>query len=145
MLQAGAPDPATGKPKPEAMPAFFAAHSETAGFLQWVKTAKSSTSFATESYNGINAFYLVNAAGQRQAVRWGVVPEGQDAAGAVAPSNADYLEQDLARRLAAGPLKGQLNLTLAEAGDPTNDASKGWPAGRKVVNAGTLVLEKAEP
>ncbi|KMM80700.1 catalase family peroxidase [Pseudomonas deceptionensis] len=145
MLQAGAPDPATGKPKPASMPAFFAAHPETAPFLQWVKTARPSASFATESYNGINAFYLVNAAGQRQAVRWGVVPEGQDAAGATAPNDADYLEKDLAQRLAAGPLKWQFNLTLAEAGDPVNDASKAWPPGCKVVNAGTLVLEKAEP
>ena len=145
MLQAGAPEAATGKPAPGAMPAFFAAHPETAAFLQWVKTAKPSASYATESYNGINAFYLVNAAGQRQAVRWGVVPEGQDAAGATAPNDADYLEKDLAQRLAAGPLKWQFNLTLAEAGDPVNDASKAWPAGRKVINAGTLVLEKAEP
>lgn len=144
MLLAGAPDPATGKPRPGAMPGFFAAHPESAPFLQWVKTAKPSASFATESYNGINAFYLVNAAGQRQAVRWGVVPEGQDAPGATAPDDADYLEQDLTRRLAAGPLKWQLNLTLAEAGDPVNDASKAWPAGRKVINAGTLVLQQAE-
>ena len=145
MLQAGAPDPATGKPKPGAMPAFFAAHPETGAFLQWVKTARPSASFATESYNGINAFYLVNAAGQRQAVRWGVVPLAQDAAGATAPADADYLERDLAQRLAAGPLQWQFNLTLAEAGDPLNDASKAWPAGRTVVNAGTLVLEKTEP
>ncbi|MFJ2332809.1 catalase family peroxidase [Pseudomonas helleri] len=145
MLQAGTPDPATGKPKPDAMPAFFAAHPETAAFLQWVKTAKPSASFATETYNGINAFYLVNAAGQRQAVRWGVVPEGQDAAGATAPNDADYLEKDLVQRLLAGPLRWQFNLTLADAGDPVNDASKTWPASRKVVNAGTLVLQSAEP
>ena len=145
MLQAGAPEPATGKPKPEAMPAFFAAHPETGPFLQWVKSAKPSASFATETYNGINAFYLVNAAGQRQAVRWGVVPEGQDASGASAPNEADYLEKDLAQRLSAGPLKWQFNLTLAEAGDPVNDASKPWPAERKVVNAGTLVLQSATP
>lgn len=145
MLQAGVPDPATGKPKPEAMPAFFAAHPEAGPFLQWVKTAKPSASFATETYNGINAFYLVNAAGQRQAVRWGVVPEGQDAPGATAPNEADYLETDLAQRLSVGPLKWQFNLTLAEAGDPVNDASKPWPTERKVVNAGTLVLQSAEP
>ena len=145
MLQAGAPDSATGKPKPDAMPAFFAAHPETGPFLQWVKTARPSASFATETYNGINAFDLVNAAGQRQAVRWGVVPEGQDAPGASAPNEADYLEKDLAQRLSVGPLKWQFNLTLAEAGDPVNDASKPWPAERKVVNAGTLVLQSAEP
>ena len=145
MLQAGAPQPATGKPKPDAMPAFFAAHPETGPFLQWVKTARPSASFATETYNGINAFYLVNASGQRQAVRWGVVPEGQDAPGTSAPNEADYLEKDLAQRLSVGPLKWQFNLTLAEAGDPVNDASKPWPAERKVVKAGTLVLQRAEP
>lgn len=144
MLQAGAPQPATGKPKPDAMPAFFAAHPETGPFLQWVKTARPSASFATETYNGINAFYLVNASGQRQAVRWGVAPEGQDAPGASAPNEADYLENDLVQRLSVGPLKWQFNLTLAEAGDPTTDASKAWPAGRKVVDAGTLVLVKAQ-
>lgn len=145
MLQAGAPDPATGKPKPDAMPAFFAAHPETGPFLQWVKTAKPSASFATETYNAINAFYLVNAAGQRQAVRWAVVPEGRDAADASAPNDADYLQKDLVKRLSAGPLRWQFNLTLADAGDPVNDASKTWPASRKVVNAGTLVLQSAEP
>ena len=145
MLQAGAPEPATGKPKPEAMPAFFAAHPETGPFLQWVKTARPSASFATQTYNGINAFYLVNASGQRQAVRWGVAPEGQDAPGASAPNEADYLENDLVQRLSVGPLKWQFNLTLAEAGDPVNDASKPWPAERKVVKAGTLVLQRAEP
>ena len=145
MLQAEAPEPSTGKPNPDAMPAFFAAHPETGPFLQWVKTAKPSASFATETYNGINAFYLVNAAGQRQAVRWGVEPESQDAQGASASNEADYLEKDLLQRLAVGPLKWQFNLTLAEAGDPVNDASKTWPAERKVVNAGTLVLQSAEP
>ncbi len=145
MLQAGAPQPATGKPKPDAMPSFFAAHPETGPFLQWVKTARPSASFATQTYNGINAFYLVNASGQRQAVRWGVAPEGQDAPGASAPNEADYLENDLVQRLSVGPLKWQFNLTLAEAGDPVNDASKPWPAERKVVKAGTLVLQRAEP
>ncbi|AEV63892.1 catalase family peroxidase [Pseudomonas ogarae] len=142
--QAQSPDPATGKPNPAAVPAFFAAHPEAMPFLQWIKTAKPSASYATETYNGINAFYLVNPAGQRQAVRWGVVPMSQDAADATPPQGADFLEQDLAKRLAAGPLRWQLNITLANPGDPVNDASKAWPADRKVLNAGTLVLEHTQ-
>ena len=69
---------------------------------------------------------------------------GQDAPGAAAPGDADYLQRDLEKRLAQGPLKWQLNLTLAAASDPINDASQAWPAGRQVVSAGTLVLEKAQ-
>ncbi len=111
----------------------------------WVKTAKPSASYATESYNALNAFYLVNAAGQRQAVRWGFVPVSQDEPGAVAPAGADFLEKDLVQRLAAGPLKWQLRMTLANPGDPIDDASKAWTGEHKVLNAGTLVLESTQP
>ncbi|MDB6446052.1 catalase family peroxidase [Pseudomonas sp. 21TX0197] len=142
--QAQSPDPATGKPNPAAVPAFFAAHPEAVPFLQWIKTARPSASYATETYNGINAFYLVNTAGQRQAVRWGVVPMSQDAADATPPQGADFLERDLSKRLANGPLRWQLQITLANPGDPINDASKAWPADRKVLNAGTLVLERTQ-
>jgi catalase len=60
------------------------------------------------------------------------------------PQGADFLEQDLVQRLAAGPLRWQLNITLANPGDPVNDASKAWPEDRKVLNAGTLVLERTQ-
>jgi len=144
LQQAQSPDPATGKPNPAAVPAFFAGHPEAMPFLQWIKTAKPSASYATETYNGINAFYLVNTTGQRQAVRWSVVPLSQDTADATPPQGADFLEQDLTRRLATGPLRWRLQITLANPGDPVNDASKAWPAERKVLDAGTLVLERTE-
>ena len=145
LQQAQSPVPATGKPDPAAVPAFFGAHPEAAPFLAWIKTAKPSASYVTETYNSVNAFYLVNAAGQRQAVRWSMVPVAQDAPGAAAPEGSDFLEKDLVQRIAAGPLRWQLNITLADAGDPIDDASKAWPPGRKVVNAGTLVLESTQP
>jgi catalase len=145
LLKAGAPDPATGKPNPANMPAFFASHPETAAFLAWVKTAKPSASYATETYNGINAFYLVDANGKRQAVRWGVVPQSTDAAGETAPQGGDFLEQDLTQRLSAGPLRWQLNLTLANPDDPLDDASKTWSGPHTVLNAGTLVLQSSQP
>lgn len=145
MLQAGRPDPATGKPDPAAMPKFFAGHPESAAFLQWVKTAKPSASYATETYNGINAFYLVNAAGKRQAVRWSVVPLDLNAADAAIAQDADVLDPDLARRLAAGPLRWQLRITLGNPEDPTFDATKVWPGDRMVLNAGTVVLQEIQP
>ena len=121
--------------------AFFAAHRKPC-VLTWVKTAKPSASYATETYNSVNAFYLVDASGKKQAVRWSMKPLAQDAAGATAPEGGDFLEKDLVRRLASAPLRFQLNITLANADDPVNDASKTWPEGRKVLNAGTLVLEQ---
>jgi len=145
LQKAQSPDPATGKPDPKAVPAFFGSHPEAGPFLAWIKTAKPSASYATETYNSVNAFYLVNAAGQRQAVRWSMTPLAVDAAGAVAPEGTDFLEKDLIQRLSAGPLRWQLNITLANPGDPINDASKAWPEGRKVINAGTLVLRSSHP
>src|SRR3546814_19402377 len=70
--------------------------------------------------------------------------DASDATDAAPPQGADFLEQDLVKRLAAGPLRWQLNITLANPGDPVNDASKVWPEDRKVLNAGTLVLERAQ-
>jgi len=141
-LQASRPDPATGKPNPAAQQAFFASHPETAAFLAWVKTAKPSASFATERYDGLNAFYLVAADGTRQAVRWKVVPEGVTPT-ASAGEGADYLATDLEQRLAGGPLRWALQMTFANPDDPVDDASKAWPADRRTVEAGTLVLERA--
>ena len=145
LQQAQSPDPATGKPDPTKVPAFFASHPEAVPFLTWIKGAKPSASYVTETYNSVNAFYLVDASGKKQAVRWSMTPLAQDPAGATAPEGSDFLEKNLVQHLAEGPLRFQLNITLANADDPVNDASKAWPAGRKTLNAGTLVLEKTQP
>ncbi|WP_268800912.1 catalase family peroxidase [Pseudomonas huanghezhanensis] len=142
---ATAPDPKTGKPDPAKPPAFFAAHPETAPFLAWIKTARPSASYVTETYNSVNAFVLVSADGKRQAVRWSVVPQNQDSRVAPTPQDKDFLEKDLVEKLAASPQRFSLMLTLAQPGDPTNDASKAWPADRKTVDAGTLVLDETQP
>ena len=143
-LKATGPDPVTGKPDPARVKAFFASHPETSAFLQWVKTAKPSASFATEAYWSLNAFYLVDASGTRHPVRWQMVPEASDAGGAVAPKESDYLDNDLRTRLAQGPLRWHLVFTLAEPGDPVNNATLTWPAGRRTVDAGTLVLDATQ-
>jgi len=37
-----------------------------------------------------------------------------------------------------------LNLTLANPGDPLDDASKPWIGEHKILNAGTLVLQSSQ-
>lgn len=139
------PDPATGKPDPKKAGAFFGSHPEAGPFLAWLKTAKPSASFATETYEALNAFYFVDADGKRHPVRWKITPETPDDAG-TGPQSSDpnYLAQDLQKRLAEGPLRWHLRVTLAQPGDPTNDASKMWPADRQVIDAGTLVIENEQ-
>ncbi|MFS8979410.1 hypothetical protein PO002_33845 [Cupriavidus necator] len=83
-----------------------------------------SSSYANGSYHSINALYLVDTKGQRQAVRWTMQPEQP-----YAPlSDADKgvpsrLADELSQRLASGPLRWHLLLTLAAPGDPTDDAT----------------------
>lgn len=136
-------DPATGKPDPARLDAFFAAHPETAAFRAWAKTARPSASFVTESYYGLNAFLFVDAAGRRHPVRWRMTPEAADAAAAAAGDD-DYLVGDLQRRLASGPQRWHLLVTLANPSDPTDDATKTWPADRTTIDAGTLVLTREQ-
>lgn len=143
MQVATAPDPATGKPDPAKAKAFFEAHPETGAFLGWVKTAKPSASYATETYRSINAYYLRDAAGQRHAVRWQVVPEHAETGdGGPAAGDTDYLAADLSKRLGEGPLRWHLQMVLAADGDPVDDATKAWPADRKVIDAGTVVISR---
>lgn len=142
-LVAQQPDPSTHKPDPAKVKAFFAAHPETAAFLAWVKTAKPSSSFATEAYWSLNAFVFIDAKGERHAVRWRMVPEAND--GGVGGGSPDYLDADLTQRLAQGPQRWHLIVTLANPGDPTNDATKEWPSDRQDIDAGTLVLTSTEP
>jgi catalase len=137
-------DPATGKPDPAKLAAFFDAHPETGPFRAWAKTAKPSASFVTETYYGLNAFRFVDARGGRHAVRWRVVPDAADAVPAAA-GDEDYLVRDLQQRLAAGPQRWHLWVTLAQPGDPTNDATRAWPPDRPEIDAGTLVLEREQP
>jgi catalase len=143
LAQAQHPDPSTGKPDPAKLGAFFGSHPEAGAFLAWVKTAKPSASYATESYWGLNAFELVDANGGKHAVRWRVVPENGDST--PGGSDPNYLEADLERRLAQTPQRWHLVITLANPGDPTNDATKVWPADRRDIDAGMLVLSSVEP
>ncbi|MFJ2993704.1 catalase family peroxidase [Pandoraea sp. NPDC087047] len=143
-LAASRPDPATGKPDPAKLQAFFAAHPDTQPFRDWVKGHPPSSSYANAAYYGINAFYFVDAHGQRSAVRWSMQPELPfDVVSDKEKGEANYLAAELYDRLQKGPVRWHLLLTVAEPGDPIDDATRQWPATRKQVDAGTLVLSRA--
>lgn len=144
-LKASKPDPETGKPDPRKIAAFFAAHPETQAFRDWAKTAQRSSSYANLAYNSLNAFRFIDASGNVQAVRWGLVPE--------APfmpirddqlKDPDFLYSELQARLEQGPLRWHLVVTVADPGDPTDDATKQWPDSRRKIDAGTLTITRMQ-
>jgi catalase len=52
----------------------------------------------------------------------------------------DTLIAEIHRR----PLQWYLIVIVGQPGDPTNDATRAWPAGREQVNVGTLTLDQVE-
>ena len=145
---ASRPDPATGKPDPARMAAFRERFPEARRFAAWAKSAPWPDSWANTSYNSVNSFRFVADDGSVRHVRWSMRPHAAFAAmdpGARAAADADFLAADLEQRLAQGPLRWDLVLTLAAAGDPVDDPSQPWPEGREKVVAGTLTLRSATP
>jgi catalase len=145
-LLASSPDPVTGKPDPARMKAFLAAHPETVRALQLIKMRQVSSGFANSTFNSLDAFRFVDAAGASVPVRWSAVPVQPFAAGGAEPSAAadnNYLFDDLIAQIAQHPLQWRLMVTIGQAEDPTSDATLPWPVGRRQVDAGTVTIDHA--
>jgi catalase len=130
-------------PKPTKLDEFFAAHpaAKRAG-----ATTKTPASYATEEYFGINAFQLVNAAGERRSIRYVMEPAAgvshlDPASAAQQPPN--FLSDDLRQRLNEGPVRFRLLAQVAAPEDPTADATIAWPETRQRVELGTLTITRA--
>lgn len=146
-LLASRPDPRTGKPDPTRLAAFLARHPETLRAQQLIGAHPFSSGFADATYNGLNTFRFTNAAGDSRAVRWSLMPEdafAPDAPRAAQLQDRNYLFDSLIARAERGPIRWHLIVTVASAGDPTNDATVPWPADRARVDTGTFVLNSVQ-
>ena len=138
---------ASGSKEPDAMKNFAAAHPEIAAFGAWAGSAPWTASYAEDTFNGLNAFLFVDAAGTKHAVRWSLKPQaevkgmsGED----FAKLGPDHLAAEITARVAAAPQRWTMTVTVADASDPTADPSKAWPADRKSVEVGTLIVDKIQ-
>lgn len=104
-------------------------------------------SFADREYNSVNAFVLVNKAGERQVVRYVMAPERvvhlDPFEAAKRPLN--FLMDELPDRLKRGWVTFRLKAQLATLGDATNDPTEPWPSDRKLVDLGVLTIDKIVP
>jgi catalase len=139
-LLASKVSPGTGKPDPEVMARFLAAHPETARANKVIKAQPPTSGFGDSTFRGLNAFYFVNGSGARTAVRWSFAPIGQVPPPMPRSSGPNALFDDLIRQMRSKPLQWKLLLTLGAPTDPVDDATVPWPAGRREIDAGTLTL-----
>lgn len=135
---------------PEAMKAFIGRHPEFTAFAGWAGTAPWTSSYAEDPFNSLNSFLFTNAAGTTRAVRWSLQPVATPVPikpEELAKKGPNYLEQEIAQRVAGASQRWTLVVTVAEPGDDTADPTKAWPQGRRAVEVGTLVVTKviAEP
>jgi catalase len=145
-LLASKPDPSTGQPDPAKMQAFLARHPETAEALKIIKSQPASSGFGDSTFHGLNAFRFFNAAGESTPVRWILTPAQPLKPANAAPASQDksFLFDALIVQIHRRPLQWYLIIIVGQPGDPTNDATMTWPAGREQVNVGTLTLDRVE-
>jgi catalase len=130
-----------------AMKNFIAAHPEFAAFGDWAKNAPWTDSYAEDRFNSLNSFVFVDNAGAEHVVRWSLLPAAQPvpiSQDELAKRGPNFLEQEIAQRVATAPQRWTMVVTIANPGDPSADPSKAWPEDRRTVEVGTLVAQKIE-
>ena len=138
-VAASGPDAA----KPTPIEGFLLSHPKAMQFATASKPIP--TSFARESFFAVSAMRFTNETGTSRYGRFRIRPEAgseylTDAE--AAKKSPTFLFDELAQRLAAGPVKYRIMVQLAADGDETADATVAWPADRQEIEFGTVTLTK---
>jgi catalase len=147
-LRAQLPEPATGKPAPDALPKFLANHPAAQAFIGRLMQKPVPASYAQTSYHAEHAFLFTAADGSRRFGRYHFVPEADEAS--LSPDDAgkrspSFLREELESRLRNGPAVFRLLLQVAGETDPTDDPTALWPADRPRVELGRLEVTGISP
>jgi catalase len=139
-----------GKPNPLRIALFVLTHHRAFRGLKAILGVVTAESFATQAYNGLHAYFLVDGAGERRAFRYRWVPLA--GVHGITPAEdrllpAQFLVSEIKERVArlrvdgGRPVAWDLVFQLAEPGDPTDDMTKHWPETRTLVTAGRLIVD----
>lgn len=147
-LQAQLPDPATGKPAPDAVPRFLGSHPVAAAFVGRLMQKPIPASYAQASYHAEHAFRFSAADGTSRFGRYHFVPDAGEAY--LTPEDGgkrspNFLREELESRLRGGPVVFRLMLQVAGEHDAPDDASALWPAERQRVELGRLQITSISP
>lgn len=148
LMQALQPDPATGKPDPEKMKAFKAAHPDNKAQADYLASNNPPASYAGSSYWGIHTFKFVDKKGKATLVRWQFVPQDGEkrlSDDELKTAGANFLEAALVERSGQGPARWDMMVSIGQPGDSETDPTVLWPAERPRIKAGTLSIRSATP
>ncbi|KFY35653.1 hypothetical protein V494_05725 [Pseudogymnoascus sp. VKM F-4513 (FW-928)] len=101
-------------------------------------------SYATDTFYGVNAFYLVAADGKKTAIRYRIIPKSSPttlSAEELEGKPDNFLRTELESRISAGPLVFSLVAQVAASGDAIDDATVLWPEDREIVELGQIKLD----
>jgi catalase len=121
-----------GMSHPVAVPALLA-----------MTSAITPVSYARAAYHAVHAFRITGRDEMVRSVRFhwdpaaGVRPVSEEETRYL---GYDYLQREIGKRLAQGPIEFALRMQVADIGDDTSDPTKPWPWRRPLVDMGTLSL-----
>jgi len=131
---------------PNAIERFLPTHPAALAFVQAPKPIP--TSFARESFFAVSAFRFTDARGASRFGRYRILPlagnEYLDDARAAA-MGANFLVDEIQRRVAEKPVKFRIVVQLGETGDVTDDATVRWPETRRQIAFGEITLDAVAP
>jgi catalase len=129
------------KPSPTPIEAFLSTHPKALAFVRAPKPTPSS--FARESYFGVTAMRFTNKDGVSRYGRYRIVPDaGNDhlSDAVAAGKSANFLFDELAERIAQGPIVFHIFVQLAHDDDTVDDATVHWPEERTLLDLGKITL-----
>jgi catalase len=136
----------TGAAKPTALDKFLESHPIAKTFLTTQNPPP--VSYATTAYFGVNSVAFVNAKNERHFLRYRFVPEAGEHYLDEATRKSmgpNYLSEEIAKRIAAAPIRFDWYAQLAGSGDKIEDPSIAWPGTRTLVKLGTISVERIAP
>jgi len=143
-----AKDVHTEKADPSKFTAFMKQHPDNSAQFHFLETNNPPASYANCAFYGIHTFRFFDHAEKMTNVRFRFMPEDGERSltdAQLAQERRDFLEAAFRDRVKQGPVRWEMIVTIGEPGDPENDPTVLWPAGRREIKAGTLTLTSYAP
>jgi catalase len=128
--------------RPTQLDQFLETHPVAKTFLT---TQHNPASYAAINYFGVNAFKFTNEEGAAHFIRYRFIPDKGEqllTSEQLAMESPDYLQKEIASRIAKEPAGFQMYAQIAEEGDDIENPSVTWSETRKQALLGVIEIQK---